>query len=482
MHLKNKAVALILFLLAVCLMAAGCGNNPANSGTAIDDAIDHGKFYTGVSVVGVDLSDLTYDEAYPLVETALNRYVEEIEVNIRYDDNSWLLGKSEFGARADVDGTLRVAMAYGRDGTTQENNEARELAKTQGVAIMPEIGVDRTDALSAAAIATQEVPTTAQDAYCTFDEEKTGNDRLVFHPSTDGVSPNYEKMADDIMAALKTAQFPVTIELEVEMTPATITEDQLRQNITLVSSFTTQYTQANSSNRTQNLALGMQKLNGAVVEPGAAFSFNDYIGPRTPDLGWLKAPVIVGGVSFEDDYGGGICQVSTTLYNAVARADMQIDQRKHHSIPSTYVDHGLDATVSYGTTDFVFTNTSDYPLYIFAHIDKDAKKVTVEVYGRALENGEKIELVSKEIETYEPAETVVQLDPTLAPDETVETITARKGYKVEVYKNTYDKDGNLLNSEKLYTDTYKAVQGVTSVGINVYNSMFPSTAGPLTAG
>ncbi|MPN00334.1 hypothetical protein SDC9_147528 [bioreactor metagenome] len=281
------------------------------------------------------------------------------------------------------------------------------------------------------------------------------------------------------MAALKAAQFPATIELEIESAPAKITEDELRQNITLVSSFSTKYTQANSSNRTQNLALGMQKLNGAIVDAGAKFSFNDYIGPRTPELGWLKAPTIVGGVKFEDDYGGGICQVSTTLYNAVARANMQIDQRKRHSIPSTYVDHGLDAAVAYGTTDFAFTNTSDYPIYIFAHINKDSKTITVEVYGRALENGQKLDLISKEVETYDPAETIVQLDTTLGPDETVETVTARKGYKVEVYKNTYDKDGNLLNSEKIYTDTYKAVQGITSVGINVYNSMFPSTSGPL---
>jgi len=222
----------------------------------------------------------------------------------------------------------------------------------------------------------------------------------------------------------------------------------------------------------------MQKLNGAVVNAGAAFSFNDYIGPRTPELGWLKAPTIVGGVKFEDDYGGGICQVSTTLYNAVIRAGMKIDQRKHHSIPSSYVDYGLDATVSYGTTDFVFTNTSEYPIYLFAHISKDTKTVTVEVFGRALENAQTITLVSKTVETYEPEETIIQLDPILGPDETVETITARKGYKVEVYKEYHDKDGNLISSEKIYTDTYRAVQGVTSVGINVYNATVTPTPLP----
>lgn len=137
----------------------------------------------------------------------------------------------------------------------------------------------------------------------------------------------------------------------------------------LVSTFSTSLAGHDASGRVQNIELASQKINGMVLLPGETFSFNDTTGDSNdPKAGWQLATVIVG-KEFTNGYGGGICQVSSTLYNSVLMAGLQVKERYTHSLPVGYVPEGHDATVSYPELDFRFVNSYDVPVRIGAQIE-----------------------------------------------------------------------------------------------------------------
>ncbi|HWP97025.1 MAG TPA: VanW family protein [Syntrophomonadaceae bacterium] len=134
-----------------------------------------------------------------------------------------------------------------------------------------------------------------------------------------------------------------------------------------------------SYQRYRNIALAADGINYTVVWPGQVFSFNEVVGPRTPERGFLPAPVlIIGGSDLE--YGGGVCQLASTLYNAVLHAGLQVVERHPHSRPVSYVPPGQDATVDYGAMDFSFRNSRSGPVIVQAGIHQD--NVWVYVLGK----------------------------------------------------------------------------------------------------
>ncbi len=124
--------------------------------------------------------------------------------------------------------------------------------------------------------------------------------------------------------------------------------------------------------------MAAEALNNALVYSGKTFSFNERVGPRTPDRGYLKAIIFVNKKQVEG-YGGGVCQVSTTLYNAVLDAGLRVMERHPHSLPVSYVPKGKDATVNFGTADFKFKNNTANTLMLHAFVDKN--KLTVEIFS-----------------------------------------------------------------------------------------------------
>ena len=134
-----------------------------------------------------------------------------------------------------------------------------------------------------------------------------------------------------------------------------------------------------SPDRVQNIRLSLEAITNSVVYPGEVFSFNEVVGERTMERGYRNAPIILG-ETVVPGVGGGICQSSTTLYNAVRQADLEIVERRIHSIAPSYIKHGLDATVAWPYTDFKFKNNTDAPVIIKAEIQK--WRVRVWVLGR----------------------------------------------------------------------------------------------------
>lgn len=243
------------------------------------------------------------------------------------------------------------------------------------------------------------------------------------------------------------------IDLHPEIILASITKEELMNSFRKVSSFTT--TTTKDRKRNTNILLSAQAINGKTVLPGDTFSFNETTGKRTTDKGYQMAVAIAGGKNVPD-VGGGVCQTSSTLFNAVAMANLEIVKRYPHAWPSSYVGKGLDATVNWPGLDFQFRNNSNSPIFIVATFAD--RKLTVDIYGNTLPSGTTIQLDSEIIETMNPPTEVLYVqNPELPVGTTQPTVKARKGYIVDTYK-VYYQGSQEVQREKLFTTTYKSYQ------------------------
>lgn len=224
--------------------------------------------------------------------------------------------------------------------------------------------------------------------------------------------------------------------------------------------YSTSYSASNKS-RSSNLALAAEKINGMVLAPGEVFSYNDAVGPRTAENGFKEAQIYENGETVLG-LGGGVCQVSSTLYSAVLYADLKIVSRRAHSMTVGYIPKGQDATVSYGSIDFKFENSTEYPIKISA--ETVSGKVNVSVWGTA-ETEKNVKIENTVTETVEPTieETA---DKSLLTGEKKVISRGKTGYTVETVRKVYE-NGKLIKSEKLGTSVYKSVPTKVAVGAKV---------------
>ena len=228
----------------------------------------------------------------------------------------------------------------------------------------------------------------------------------------------------NMIASEKKDEYKVALKI----TYPKITTDDLGQEAfpNKLATFSTHYPTANT-NRTTNLRLAANKINGTVIMPGETFSYNKVVGPRTRANGYKNAAIYENG-QVTDGIGGGICQVTTTLYNAVVFSNLEIVSRQNHSFVPSYVTGGRDATVAYGSIDFKFKNNRNYPVKIKASVSGGV--ATVSIYGLKTKDDYKISITTKRIGSYGG-------------------YTTYKAYK------HYKKNGKTVKTVLLSTDTYK---------------------------
>ena len=236
-------------------------------------------------------------------------------------------------------------------------------------------------------------------------------DQFLFAGAESGQAVDQEHLKKEILAALDRKDFDAVIEASVETVNPEISEADAKEAYRTIASFTTKTT--SNSKRNTNIQLGSQAINGIVLEPGEEFSFNDRVGKRTQEKGYKAAAAYNNG-EVVDEIGGGVCQISSTLYNAVVQAGLETTFRRSHTYEPSYVTPGTDAAVSWGGPDYKFVNNSDTAIGIRANY-KD-RTVTVSIYGiPILEEGVKYSLEStKTKDTGMPVPTYEE-DPTLEP-------------------------------------------------------------------
>lgn len=228
-----------------------------------------------------------------------------------------------------------------------------------------------------------------------------------------------------------------------------------------ISKYTTSYDASNLS-RSENLRIAASKINGTVIMPGEQFSFNGVVGERTVAEGYKDAKIYSDG-QVVDGLAGGICQISSTLYNAALEANLQIDERYNHSFTTTYVKEGRDATVVYGIKDLKFTNNRAFPIKIEASVANGI--ALFKIYGIQEEKEYKVNIIPVVLDTY-PYTTQTITDYSLAPGTMVVKQAGASGYKVATYKEV-SLNGVIISKELISNDTYKTMTRIVRVGPQV---------------
>ncbi|MDY3751494.1 VanW family protein [Christensenella minuta] len=481
----KKKVILIVIIAAVAAAAVltyfFLGQSRGLAGDDLRQIMDNGTFYEGVSIEGVDLSGKTIDEARPEIETKVDEALKDVSIDYKVNEDTYTLTSAELGAKADVDEALRTAMLYGREGTFAQRSQAIETARMQGVEIEMPFSYDQATILASIQANDEKINIPAQNASVVInkqvDEDKLFTDAGIdYKESVTGLEVNGQELADAVYAQLEQNNFePVTANAQVTQPELTI--DQIKDEYAVIGDFSTKYA-SSAFGRRYNIWKMADIINGVEILPGETWSINEEAGPRTYSRGWKGAPGISDG-EYKEEAGGGICQVSSTLYGAVLRGEVEVVDRSHHSWPLDYVPGGLDATISTGAPDFVIKNNYDVPIYIIAKCDGEgAKTIQVQIYGPKFADGLTREFTSELIGTFGGGKVNYIDDPSL-PAGTEQTIIKEHiGKKYQTYKHYYDADGNEVKVEKFSVETYDNKPAKVRRGTGTVTPETPVTPDP----
>ena len=510
----KKPLIVLLCLLLLVLAAAG----GALGWLYFSDSIYPGVTVAGGQMEPVDLSGLSRRDTLAALEDAFAAATPGQSLDITVGEYTRTLDLSGVGTHYDASQTAESAYLYGRTGSLPARIRAVWQSMTQGVSITPAIAVDQqlldSEIQKLASDLSSEM---SQPAYTLegdvliLDRGQTGvsidtGDFLAFirgrilsgdlspavyepqvedpdqldlllirdeieqpvqnprldldsDPTGNTVLPAQRGISLDVEAAQKALEESDEryVELPLVITEPTMTTEEFESVLfrDVLGEGTTSFN-ASLVGRTTNVKLACDLIDGVILNPGDVFSYNDTVGPRTYERGFRDAIVYVG-ASAEDGVGGGICQVSSTIYYAALRADLEIVERKAHSRLVTYVPLGEDATVAWGAVDFRFKNDTDYPLRI--DVSYGRSSMTVQLVGTKTEN--KTVQMETTVLSKTPFQTVHVENPDLAPGESRVKSSGYTGYVTETYRVVYI-DGvetsRTFENKSVYTKYDKVVE------------------------
>jgi len=418
--------------------------------------------FPGVYVDGIHVGGMTVEEARQELDKQATQTMGGFTVTVNVGNKSWTIDSTQVPLKRNTERILAQAYACGRQNDLADTLAAKQTPlqsrynaalklRQSPVSLHTEMTYDQAKVRELTDSIAAYVNREAQDA--TVASFNFVSRTFTFTDESYGVYVDADELYRQVTAKLDARAYGSVLVFEPVVVTPRHTKVELMNNYKLLSSYTTETT--SNKNRNTNIDLSAQAINGTTVMPGETFSFNAATGQRTAEKGYKPAAAIAGGQSF-DEIGGGVCQTSGTLFNAVARADLEIVYRSPHAWPSTYVEKGMDATVNWPNLDFKFKNNKDTPIFIVSYYSD--RKVTCEVYGLSLGSGVSIDLESAVIRTISPPSGInYVLNESLEPGTSKETVKARTGYVVETYKIWYQ-NGQEVSRELLCTSNYKAYQ------------------------
>ncbi len=487
----------------------------------------------GVSVNGTDISDMTYQEALAATSGIPDTLLGELTFTIDVEGERYAYSADDLGFSTDYDDVMQEAILYGHTGTLEDRKEAIKTAKTQGVSFTVKVLADREKVSQKLLALKADVDVAAADASVTFmpwghladgtpyvqDEQKMVESaangkwwerpelvriaqqdmpnplryqfwntnkysddkipkdadiaRFLYTEEQRGRSVDMEAVIERVMSAAETGSGAVITADVITVEPA-VTVAKLKADTQLIASWTSSYSSHSSYNRNWNVAKLSGIVNGVVIAPGEEWSINEEAGNRTLKTGWKEASGIVNG-GYVQQAGGGVCQISSTLYNAAIRSNLNITDSTHHSISSDYIPLGLDATISSGGPDLKIKNDFAIPVYIVSYVDPKAKTSTVEIYGPTVVDERYGDVILKfsfqdggkfgePIMTYIYNTKVAPEDGTVIPDKGQYTYAqTRPGRKVTTYIHYLTQTGEELAKEEFHSYTWPPKNGRTYV-------------------
>ena len=477
----------------------------------------------GVSIQGIDVSGLSYEEAKAKLDEIYNKKMEK-DINLSYEDYTATLNPTLMEVNYNIEKAVDEAYNLGRGENIFVNNYQilMTLIQKKNINIemtlneevtrqsIEDIGVNLPGIVieSSYSVEDDELIITKGEPGIVIDTDKlleqvkeilnntdTENQNIIIpilekEPEAIDIDKIYEEVHTEPQDAYYTeepfAVYPEVegIDFDLESAREMLKEDKEEYVIPLIitkpektledigekafpdelATFTTRY-DASDTDRTTNLKLACEKLNGTVVLPGETFSYNDTLGPRTVAAGYKNAKIYEAG-QVVDGLGGGICQISSTLYNTALKANMEIVERRNHQFVTSYVPAGRDATVVYGSTDFKFKNTRAYPIRIVASAQNGVATVTF--YGIKEDTEYTFTFSTKTIATI-PYSTQYIDDSSLEEGKEVVQQRGTNGLKTQTYM-TKMLDGKVISTTLLSTDTYNAMARIVRRGTKKVSS------------
>lgn len=388
-----------------------------NTDEAVDMAYNIGKtgniFQKNLTILQTRLSKTTIDPGFSIDMNQLKKDLEDIssklpdkiiESSCYIDGNKLIITKGKAGKTVKVDDSAKYIKQAIND-LKIENNSLELLTEDS---TPKEIDLDAVY---------NEIHKEPVNAYYS-------QNPYVVHPSENGM--DFSITLDEAKNMLKEEKDEYVVPLKVLYPSVTTNMIGTEAFPDLLSEFSTKYA-ASNKNRTTNLILAAKKINGTVLMPGETFSYNKVVGARTIQAGYKEAPIYVSG-RVEDGIGGGICQITTTLYNAVVYANLDIVERSNHQFVPSYAGPSRDATVVYGAIDFKFKNNRDYPIKIACSVSGGI--ANFKIWGLKSDNDYEVQISSRT---------------------TGKTSTAIYSEAYKILK----KNGNVVSTTLLSKDTYK---------------------------
>ena len=476
--------------------------------------INNNNILNGVKIEGIDVSGLSREEAKAKIETVYNAKKEE-DIILKYNDFETTISQDILETNYDLDKAVNEAISLGKDGNIITNNYNILFALLGKKNIKVDMSINEEQIKDEIENIQTNIPGTIIEP-----DYYVENDKLIITPGQEGIKISVDNLINRIKNTLKTASsnqqyieipmdnvWPDKIDIEKihdeiykEVQDAYLTENPItihpevdfdieeakkilendseqyeiplkitKPNVTMeqigaeafpnkISFYSTRY-DGGDVNRSTNLELACEKINDVIVLPGETFSYNKTLGERSKAAGYKTAKVYENG-EVVDGIGGGICQISSTLYNAVLKANLEIVERRNHQFITSYVEEGRDATVAYGVTDFKFKNSRKYAIKIKASASNGV--ATIEIFGIKEEVEYQISFDTKTISTI--PYTVKYID-----DNTLKTgteVVKQKGANGIVTETYLIKslNGQVVSNTLLSKDTYSAMQRIVLRG------------------
>lgn len=441
--------------LAVCLLLV-CQFFFASAVTA------DSKFYKNTKINGIDVGGMTMAEAENAVLTKMLENKGNVRINLSCGDKKWQLKGGDFEVANGLQKEIKTIASYGKTGNYFENLKKKKEIEKNG----KNFNVSYASVLAGVEEKIEEVASEVER------EQKEA--QLVFAPnnenpfSVDAGQSAVIVLRDELRKRIDEAllnQNVVDVEIPIVEIEAEFDEDELLKSVVKRSEFSTDYSKS-TENRKNNVRRALESFNGLVVESGQTVSFNEITGARTEENGYKNAHIIYNGV-YVDGVGGGVCQASTTLYNALLLAGIKIDKVFHHSLPASYVPLSFDAMVSGGDCDLVFTNNLEKPIYIKCSADNE--KVTVEIFGQDMDGvrierrAELVKILPHNGDKILPDEKGEYANKILYKGEFYRVKWPKEGYESKGYLRYY-KDGEFVEEKEIRHDFYRPQDGVVMEG------------------
>lgn len=416
-------------------------------------ASDSQKVLEGVVFMGQDLSGLEREDGIKKISSMEKDYLST-PVVLEYQGRVWQIAPTSLGVSLDAKKIMEKALKIGKEGSLIENWREKSQVRAEGVELSPLVKVNRDIFDCQLDDLTTDLIVLPVDAGFSI----TKADTVEIIPGREGVLVDKEKAATGLVSVLENDRVTPRVELSLKKEQPHITNEEVLEYglETLLGSYTTRF-DASVTDRAFNVRVAANALDGLMVPPGKETSFNKVVGPRSSEAGYKNAKVIVNN-ELVDGLGGGVCQVSTTLYNAVLMSGLEVVTRKNHSLPVAYAPAGRDATVAYDYIDFVFRNNTDKHLYIKTLVS--GGRITVKIYGNS-HYKKNISIKTKTVETFD-YKVVYESDPTLAKGTQKIKKEGVKGAKIVADRVIVENGSSRL--ESLPTSLYNPQNRIVLVG------------------